>query len=273
MDIIIINGPRIRTYIKQKWISPVTEKEVPNLKHIDKKWLTMFDTPRGYVVPYFWGTTGIAYRKDLVKGSVTSWKDLFEPQEAQRGKVAMIGAHRDLVGHALKSLGYSINSTNFKELKEAKAVLMKQKPYVKSYNYITLDKDSSMVKGDIHMAMGYNGDIITMQQQNKNIVYVVPEEGSALWVDFMTVSKQSVNKDIAYKFLNFINEPTIAAQQAKWVNYATPNNAAKKLLPEKILTDTLIYPPEEVLKKSETYKRLPPKVTRFTNEIFSRVTQ
>lgn len=273
LDIIIINGARIHSYVRQKWISPVTEKEVPNLKYIDKKWLNLFEAPPGYVVPYFWGTTGIAYRKDLVKAKVTSWKDLFQPQEAQRGKVAMIGAHRDLVGHALKSLGYSINSTSIKELKDAKALLLKQKPYVKSYNYITLGKESSMVNGDIHMAMGYNGDIITLQQHNKNIVYVVPDEGSALWVDFMAVSRQSVNKDIAYKFLNFINEPEIAAQQALWVNYATPNNAAKKLLPQKILADTLTYPPQEVLEKLEIYKRLPPRVTRFTNEIFSRVTQ
>jgi spermidine/putrescine transport system substrate-binding protein len=130
-----------------------------------------------------------------------------------------------------------------------------------------------MVKGDIHMSMGYSGDILSLRQHNKNIVYVVPEEGTALWVDFMVVSKASTNKDIAYKFLNFINEPTHAAQQAKYTNYATPNLAAKKLIPQKVLSDELIYPPESVLIKSETYRRLPPRVTRFENEIFSRVTQ
>lgn len=273
IDIIVINGARIRTYVNQNWIAPLTEKQVPNLKFIDKKLLTIFESSEGHVIPYFWGTTGIAYRKDLVKGKVTSWKDLFQPQEAQRGKIAMIGAHRDLIGLALKSLGYSINSTSFKELNEAKALLLKQKPYVKAYDYITMGKDSSMVKGDIHMSMGYSGDILSLRQHNKNIVYVVPEEGTALWVDFMVVSKASTNKDIAYKFLNFINEPTHAAQQAKYTNYATPNLAAKKLIPQKVLSDELIYPPESVLIKSETYRRLPPRVTRFENEIFSRVTQ
>lgn len=273
VDIIVLNGVRIKTYVKQNWIAPLTEKEVPNLRHIDKKWMTIFEASEGHVIPYFWGTTGIAYRKDLVKGKVNSWKDLFQPREAQRGKVAMIGAHRDMIGLALKSLGYSINSTNFKELKEAKAILLKQKPYIKSYDYITLDNDSSMVKGDVHMSMGYSGDILTLMEHNKNIVYVVPSEGTALWIDFMAVSEASSNKDIAYQFLNFINQPEHAAQQAEYINYATPNKEAEKLLPAEMLSNKLIYPPADVLKKSETYQRLPPRVTRFTNEIFSRVIQ
>ena len=273
VDLIMINGARIRSYVKQNWISPFTEKEVPNLRYIDKKWLNMFESSAGYVMPYFWGTTGIAYRKDLVEGKVTSWLDLFQPKEAQRGKVAKVGAHRDLIGTALKALGYSMNTSSFKELKEAKELLLKQKPFVKDYDYITLGEESSMAKGDIHMSFGYSGDILGLKEHSKNIEYVVPKEGTNLWVDFWVVAKASKNKAIAYQFLNFLNQPAHAAQLAEWLHYASPNMAAEKLLPKEFLADELIYPSKEILKKSEIYKRLPPRVTRFTNEIFSRVTQ
>ena len=273
IDIICINGVKISTYVKQNWILPLTEKEVTNLKHIDKKWLTMFDDAEGYVMPYFWGTTGIAYRKDLVKGKITSWKDLFYPKEELRGKIVMIGAHRDLIGAALLALGYSINSTSFEELKQAKDLLLKQKEYVKNYEYLALDENSSMVTGETYMAMGYSGDILMLQEHDENIEYVVPEEGTELWGDYMAVSTASLKKDLAYQFLNFINQPAHAAQMAEWVSYATPNKAAEKLLPAEFLSDSLKYPPKEVLEKSEIYKKLPPRVTRYRNEIFSRVTQ
>lgn len=273
IDIIVINGAKIRTYVNQNWIGKLTVKEVPNLKYIDKRWLSMYEKSKGYVIPYFWGTTGIAYRKDLVKHKIDSWKDLFNPAEAQRGKISMIGAHRDLIGLALKSLGYSINSTSFSEMTEAKKLLLNQKKYVKGYNYLVLDKSSSMLNGELEMSMGYNGDILSLSKHNKNITYVVPKEGTALWVDFMVVSKTSVNKKLAYKFFNFMNKPKNAAQQAMWTKFATPNLAAKKLLPKDFLANELIYPPKSVLDKSEIYKRLPPRVTRFRNEIFSVVTQ
>ena len=259
IDIIVINGAKIGNYVKQKWVVPLTEKEVPNLKHIDKKWLSMFKLSEGYVIPYFWGTTGIAYLKDLVKKKITSWNDILNPDESLRGKISMIGAHRDLIGVALLALGYSINSTSFTELKKAKELLLKQKPYVGDYDYISLDETSTMVKGDVHISMGYSGDILQLREHDKNIEYVVPKEGTALWVDYMVVGSSSVNNDIAFQFINFLNQPSNAAKQAEWVRYATPNTAAEKLLPAEFLSDSLIYPPKEVLDKSEIYKELPPR--------------
>lgn len=273
IDIIVVNGASMRQYKQQKWIAPLTEKQVPNLKLIEKKWLSMFEGTEGYSVPYFWGTLGIVYRKDLVKGEVASWNDLFRPDEALRGKIAMVAASRDMIGMALKALGYSANSTSFEELEEAKQLLLHQKPYVKDYTYITMDEDSSLVKGDILMAMGYSGDALSLMEHGENIGYVVPKEGGNFWVDYMAVSSASKNKDIAYKFLDFINQPEHAAQMAEFVYYPTPNKSAEKLLPAEFRADENIYPPKEVLDNSEAYARLPPRVTRFRNEIFSRVTQ
>lgn len=273
IDIIVVSGAKLRQYKKQKWIAPLTEKQVPNLKHIDKKWLTMFEGAEGYTVPYFWGTLGIVYREDLVKGEVTSWNDLFQPDEALRGKIAMVAASRDMIGMALKAHGYSANSTSFKELEQAKQLLLQQKPYVNDYTYFNMDENSSLVKGDILMAMAYSGDALLLMEYNDGITYVVPKEGGNVWVDYMVVSNASKNKDIAYKFLDFINQPEHAAQMAEYVYYPTPNVPAEKLLPAEFKADKNIYPPKDVLDKSEAYSRLPPRVTRFRNEIFSRVTQ
>ena len=273
LDVIVVNGIQMRMYRQQGWIAPITEKDVPNLKHIDKQWLTMFEGADGYAVPYFWGTSGIAYREDLVERDITSWKDLFHLDDRMRGKVAMGGSSRDLIGMALKALGYSLNSTSFKELEEAKQLLLRQKPFVAEYGYIELDETSVLATGEMHMAMVYSGDALMLHDVNDKIGYVVPEEGSEIWVDQMVVGSASQNKELAYKFLDFLNEPEIAARIAEFVYYATPNLAAEKLLPEEFLNDEVIYPPKAVLEKCEPFKRLPPRVTRFRNEIYSLVTR
>lgn len=273
VDLIMVNGLKVSAYIRQNWVAPLTIKEVPNLKHIETKWLNLYESTEGYVLPYFWGTSGIAYRKDLIKSKVTSWMDLFQPNEALRGKIVMIGSHRDLIGAALKAKGYSLNSTSYKELKEAKELLLNQKPYVAGYEYITLDENSPMAKGDVHVAFGYSGDILTLKKHAKNVEYVLPKEGGNLWVDYWMVANASHNKDMAYRFLNFINQPAYAAQLAEWAHYASPNKAAEKLLPAEFLSNKLIYPPKDTLNKSEVFKPLPPRVKRYTKEIFSHVTQ
>lgn len=273
IDVIVVNGIQVRKYGQQDWITPLTTKQVPNLEHIDKKWLTMFEGIEGHAVPYFWGTLGIVYRKDLINQSVSSWKDLYQPAESLRGKIAMVGSSRDLIGMALKALGYSANSGSFSEMEQAKQLLLNQKPFVKDYTYINLDDNSSMAKGDIVMAMAYSGDAMMLQEVDENIAYVVPEEGGNFWVDYMVVSKNSRHKDLAYQFIDFINEPAHAAQMAEYVYYATPNKAAEKLLPDDFLSDEVIYPSKDILDKSQAYTRLPPRVTRFRNEVFSRVTE
>ncbi|MGB5539142.1 MAG: spermidine/putrescine ABC transporter substrate-binding protein [Gammaproteobacteria bacterium] len=273
IDVIVVNGIQMRSYVEQGWLAPLSAKEVPNLEYIDKKWLTLFADAEGYAVPLFWGTSGIVYRKDLVGREIRGYRDLFNPDEAWRGKIVMVGSSRDVIGAALKALGYSLNSTSFEELEEAKQQLMKQKPFVKEYAYITLDETSSLVSGDAYISMIYSGDALMLQEHSDNIEYVVPEEGSELWIDHLVVSQASRKKNLAYQFVNFLNEPENAAQLAKFVYYATPNMAAEKLLPQEYLSDKIIYPPKEVLDKSEIYTQLPPRVTRIRNEIFLGIVQ
>jgi len=174
---------------------------------------------------------------------------------------------------ALKSLGYSLNSQNIEDYKQAEKLLVAQKKHVKSYSYLALNKESSLVKGEVYMSMAYNGDALMLMDIEPRIEFIVPEEGGNIWIDYFTVLKTSRNKQLAFEFLNFINIPENAAQLAEFVYYASPNNAAEKLLPEEHLQDKSIYPEQRTLKASELNKRLPAKIKRYKNNIYNKLTK
>ncbi|TVR58311.1 MAG: spermidine/putrescine ABC transporter substrate-binding protein, partial [Candidatus Competibacteraceae bacterium] len=141
-DVVMVDDLLVLTYARRGWLAPLSEEEMPNLRHVDPKWNKAYDGTKGYGVPAFWGTFGIAYREDLVPESIESWRQLFEPADALRGKIVMIRQQWDLIATALKALGYSVNSTDAAELAEAESLLMKQKPFVGSYGYISLSEES-----------------------------------------------------------------------------------------------------------------------------------
>lgn len=270
-DLVLVNDAALGLYQKRGWLAPVENKRLPNLKHTGVKWLKQASDGRYYGVPYFWGTLGIAYRKDLVHEKIASWKQLFEPSEELRGKIVMMATNRDVIGMALKSLGFSVNSDDKEALEKARRLLLAQRPYVKKYAYIAVTAESALVTGDVSMAMVFNGDALAIKEFNQNIEFVVPEEGSNIWVDYFAVMKSSVQKNVAFDFINFMNAPQVAAQQAAFVYYATPNAAAEKRMPAEYLSDPVIYPSKTILEKSEYYRDLPAKIIKQRNQIMSEL--
>jgi len=270
-DIVVTNGPGIKKYYKKNWLEKINHKAMPNIKYIAEKWRTAFSQSKEYAVPYFWGTTGIAYRKDLVKKQVTSWLDFFKPEPGLEGKLSAPKSSKDLIGMGLKALGYSANSESKTELKKVEKLLREQKKYMKNYIYMTLDNNSPLITGEIVMTLAYSGDALVLTELDENIKYIVPKEGGNIWVDYMVVTKKSTNKDNAWKFLNFINEPKHAAQLANFVYYATPNKQAEKYLSKDFLQDKIIYPPENILNKSEYYRSIHGNAKRFRNIIFGSI--
>ena len=272
-DLVLVNGAMIATYLQRGWLQDLTIDQVPNLKSIDPHWLKAFEGVEGHAVPYFWGTLGIAYRADLVPRPPESWMDLFRPDPSVSGKIAMLETQRDAIGMALKALGYSANSTDSREIRAAMELLIAQQPHVKTYIYLVLDENSAMVKGDVVMAMMFSGDALMLQEQHDAIRYLVPKEGGNIWADYLVVPRGAQNKQLAYAFIDFLNEPENAAQLARFVYYATPNQAAEKLLPAEFLKDPVIYPDAAVLERSESYKPLPPQTIKLRNSLFLRLTQ
>jgi spermidine/putrescine transport system substrate-binding protein len=272
-DLVTVNSPQFHTYVKQGWLSPLGEEAIPNLRHISEHWKNAVQGAGGYGVPYFWGTTGIAYRADLVPDKLRSWKQIFEPQDAIKGKIVMVRNARDVIGMALKALGYSADSSDPAALQQAERLLLSQKPYVKSYSYVSLGEGSMLLSGQASVAMMYSGDALMLREHDPRVVYTVPAEGGEIWLDYLTVMASSPHKKLAKEFINFLNEPANAARVALFVHYATPNEAAEKLLPAEFLRDPVVYPSPEVLNRCEFYGDLPPRGVQIRNRIFARLLQ
>lgn len=272
-DLVLCNGISLRGYRKRGWLAPLEMAQMPNLRHIAPRWTQAFPAAEGHAVPFTWGTMGIAYRRDLVSTPLDSWMDLLQPQPDLQGKIVMIKSSRDLLAAALLALGHSVNSADSQALRQAEELLIGQKPHVKVYSYISLTEQSALVTGEAVAAMVYNGDALMVQEHNENIAYVVPREGSNLWVDYWVVMRPSPEKQLAMAFLDFINQPAIAARMAKFVHYATPNHAAEALLPAAFRNNPAIYPRQEILDRSEFYQDLPPRSIKQRNTIFARVIQ
>jgi spermidine/putrescine transport system substrate-binding protein len=271
-DLVLIDAIRLPLYKKRGWISAIDRKLVPNLAHLDPRCNADSADLEEYGVPYFWGTLGIAYRGDLVQEPIHGWLQLYQPQEELRGKIVMIDDSREVMGMAAIALGKSMASEEIRDWEAAAQLVYRQKPYVYSYGYISIDQNSGLVSGELLAAQIYNGEALSLQEHNPNIVYVHPEEGSSYWVDYWVMFSGAPHRELAHAFLNFLNDPANAAANARVLYFATCNKAAEKLLPAEFLQDPIIYPPPEVMQRLQPYKLLPPDITRKINMLYSQIT-
>ena len=272
-DLVLVNETHVGLYRVHGWLATVSAAEVPNIEHIDNAWVDQAADARGYALPYFWGTLGIAYRRDLMREGPQHWSDLFAPRADLHGRIAMLSSQRELLGVALKASGHSLNSVAHADIDAAMKLLLAQKPFVRAYQQALLNEKSELVTGDVSMRMMFNGDALLLRKFNSNIDYVVPSEGTGLWIDFLAVMANAPNPKLAYAFLDFINEPANAAKNAAFVNFATPNQAAAKLLPAAYRDNPSIYPPAKTLRNSELFKSLPPRALSYRNTQFSHLLQ
>jgi spermidine/putrescine transport system substrate-binding protein len=268
-DVVLIDGASMHAYAARGWLVPISSKSVPNLKHLDRRWRTAFPGAEEFGVPYFWGTLGIAYRKDLLPDGISSWKDFHQPPESLRGRISTLKSSRDIVGMALKALGYSANSNDRNEIREAGRLLAAQKPFIRTYGYVSVDEDSALVTGELWASMVYSGEVALMRRFNSNIEYVVPTEGTNLWCDYLAGFASSSHKDLAMKFIDFLNRPDVATRNAVALKYASPNAAARERLPKEDLENSVINPSEEVIARSEKYERLSPRAQKAVNSLFA----
>ncbi len=271
LDLIVGSGVSFLNYTKRGWLHEWNSKDIDNIKHVDPRWLKLYPQLANHAVPYLWGPVGIAYRADLVKNTFSSWLELFKPDPAIQGHIMMINDSREVIGAALKALGYSLNSSDPTALKKVEELLLAQQPFVKAYSYLDLNEKSDLVTGKIWVSMIYNGDALLLSQYNKNIKFAVPAEGCDIAIDYIAVLKASEHKNAAQKFINFINKPEHAAAIAAELFYATPNKSAEGLLPKEMLANPIIYPDQKVLDKSESFIEHEPKELRLRNNVFSKL--
>lgn len=245
---------------------PIDHSKLPNLQYIDSRFLDLsFDQDNQYSIPYFWGTVGIVYNPDLV-GDITfeSWNDLWNPD--LKNNVFLLDGAREVIGMGLNSLGYSLNDKNEEHLQEALKKLSKLTPNVKA---IVGDEIKMLMAGEeAAAALVWSGDAAEIMDDNDKLDYIVPNEGSNLWFDNMVIPSTARNIEGALQFINFMLDPEVAAQNADYVGYATPNFAALELLDEEVSGDERFYPDEEVTSRLEVYENLGPRMLSHYNDLF-----
>jgi spermidine/putrescine transport system substrate-binding protein len=247
-DLIVPSDYMVEIMIAQNMLQPLNEANIPNLVNIDPRFRNMpFDPDNIYSVPYQWGTTGLGINTRFVTEIIDSWDVLWNPTYA--GRISILDDMRSGMVPALKKLGYSVNTRNEIELAEARNLMFAQKAMVRTYSsetYIDLLKS-----GDIWIAQGWSGDIFQVMKENPDIIFVIPREGSYIWVDNMVIPKGAPNRTTAEAFINYILRDNVGAAISNYTGYSTPNRAALPLVDEDLLNDETMYPPDEVLNRLE----------------------
>ncbi|MFT9850540.1 ABC transporter substrate-binding protein [Aneurinibacillus sp. REN35] len=265
-DVAVPSEYAISKMKEEKLLLPLDHAKLPNLKYINQRFMNLsFDKNNQYSVPYFWGTVGIIYNPEMLKGKeMTSWNDLWD--EDLRNNILLVDGAREVMGMGLNSLHYSLNDTNEAHLQEAKQKLDTLTPNVKAI----VGDEIKMLLANEEAAVGvvWSGDASEIMDENEKLDYVVPKEGSNLWFDNMVIPKTARNLEGAHQFINFMLEPEHAAQNAEYVGYSTPNEKAMEYLPEEIASDTRFYPEPSVTEKLEVYENLGKKMLAHYNELF-----
>lgn len=226
-----------------------------------------FDPHNDYSIPYFWGTVGIVYNTKLVKKAPQHWNDLWSPD--YKDQIMLVDGAREVIGFSLNSLGYSLNTKNMTELRLAETKLNSLTPNIKAI--VGDEMKGYMIQGDAAIGVTFSGEASEMLDKNEDLRYVVPSEGSNLWFDNLVIPKTVKHKKEAYAFINFMLKPENAAQNAEYIGYATPNDAAKALLPKRITDDKAFYPSESTIKNLEVYDNLGQKWLGIYNDIYLQV--
>lgn len=230
-------------------LEDLDHSKLGNLNNLDPKFISLsVDNSMAYSVPYMVTTTGIGYlESELGDIESLSWDIFGDP--AYAGKMTMLNDVRETLGAALKYLGYSYNTRSETELEEAGDLLIQWKK-----NLAKFENDqykNGLVSAEFIVSQGYSGDILQVQEEREDLLFIVPEEGTSISIDNMVILKSARNKDEAYAFIDYMLRPDVAAKNIEYVYYLAPNKEAYKLLDDEILDDPAVFISDEVIENSE----------------------
>jgi spermidine/putrescine transport system substrate-binding protein len=210
----------------------------------------VYDPGNQYSIPLSWGTTGLIYNTQKLKPAPQDWNYLWQNQQKLSRRMTLLNDLREVMGAALKILGYSYNSKNPQHIQQAYEKLAQLKPNLASF---TSDAWRDQVKsGDLMLAMCYSSDANEVIAESSNLEYIVPKSGSSLWTDTLAIPTTAPNVEGAYAWINFMLQPDVAAQIAERLSFATPNKMAIEKLSSKVKNNQNLFPPESVLKRCES---------------------
>ena len=253
-DLIVPTNDYVERMIAAQMLVPIDHTKIPNIKNVDPVFLNAaFDPNRKFSLPYMWGTIGIGYRKSAVSGVPSSWKWLYD-SDAHSGRVALLADAPTVFQMGFKYMGKPLNSTDPALIKQVEEMLIRQKKHIKVF--AEDNGQDLLASGEVDITMEWNGDILQVMEEDDDIGYVVPEEGGLLWQDCLCVPKGAPHPDNAHMFIDFLLDANHGAAIADFIQYATPNAAARALMSDEYRSNPAIFPSDEVIKRCEpsTYK-------------------
>ena len=253
-DLIVPSDYMVSIMRQLDLLKELDQNNIPNIANINPLFTEApYDPGNVYSVPYQWGTTGIGFDLDQLGAEPTSWAAIFDPKEAEayKGKISLLNDSRETIGAVLKYLGYSLNSTDPAQLEEAKQVLLTIKPYIAAFDSDSFD--DLLVSGDTVIAHGWNGEFFKAMDENpdRNLGYIIPEEGGVIWTDTMAIPKTAPHPYTAEVLINYLLDPEIGAMLTNYNFYGSPNDASTPYILDEIKEDPGIYPSDETLARME----------------------
>lgn len=270
-DVICPSDYMIQKLIENDLLEEINFDNIPNIKNIGEQYMEQargFDPENKYAVPYCFGTVGILYNKTMVTEPIDSWAVLWDEQYADN--ILMQDSVRDAFMVALKLNGNSMNTLAPDELDAAKKLLIRQKPLVQAY-VIDQVRDK-MIGNEAAIGVIYSGEAIYTQSENPDLEYVIPKEGTNVWIDAWAITKDAPNKENAEKFINFMCREDIALMNFEYITYATPNTAARELIEDdEIRNSSIAFPDFSQYNNLETFHYLGEEGDELYNSLWKEV--
>ncbi len=277
-DVVCPSDYMIQKMAENGLLAEINFDNIPNLSQIDPIYLERsksFDPENKYSVPYTWGTVGILYNTERIKElgvpAPTKWSDLWD--ERYRGEILMQDSVRDAFMVALKMRGYSMNSTDPEELAQARDLLIQQKPLVQAY--VVDQVRDKMIGGEAAVGVIYSGEMLYIQEESAGadftLEYVVPEEGTNIWIDSWVIPANARNKENAEKWINFLCRPDIAKKNFDYITYSTPNKGAYEMLEDELKNNQALFPDVNQMANSEVFQYLGDEADSLYNEMWKEV--
>lgn len=259
-DIIQPSDYMVSTMVKLNLLEKLDKSKIPNRTNIVKNLQTPAYDPEGnYSVIYTWGMTGIVYNKKYIKETPTSWNDLWNPD--YKGRVILLNDNREVFGMALKKNGFSNNSSDNIQLNKAFTDLKTLAPSVLAYDTDTIKQKFIAEEGWIGTM--WSGDASFTYKDNKDIGFVIPKEGTIIWADTFAIPKGAKNKALAEKFINFMYEPKVSAQNYEYIGYNDPNEKAKAFHSQEFLKDPMLKVAVDDVNQGEWLKDIGEGITLY----------
>lgn len=268
-DVILVSDSIMTRMINEKLIQQINKDNIPNISQMDDEYLDLdVDPGNKYSVPYMFGTVGLIYNTDIIKEDVDSWDILWDKD--YKGQIFMFDTYRDTIGVALKKLGYSLNTTNPEQIKEAENLLISQRKLVDPIYGV--DNGTVMIPaGETNINMIWSGEGLNLQDEYPNLKYIVPKEGANFWIDSLCIPTNAKNIEGAEKFINFVSDKESALRIADEIGYTTPNKEARLEQPDNIRNNPNAYMPQDIMNRCEIYKDLSKHVKKLYDEAWLNI--